>query len=267
MVCGIAPNIASSASGAPQPGVLEAVAQEVQRRGGGLESPPVLVGAHVLGGHGPAESVDRGRLAAGVIGIEDVTHRLTGEVPVDVPRLDGAGLAVDDRPGNAFEPHGRPVVPHTGVAPVVDSAAPVGGGVPVLSHGVGEGLRRVSSDGDVVVVRPAADGAFGTSGELGDGPGAAELGDLVTDVRRRRPRSGQATPYQIGDRSGRTPADHHWSPSFGTRGRSPASLPAASTRPISSLMGALRLILNCPSPSPSRSGAGNTAAGSGSSDR
>jgi hypothetical protein len=25
------------------------------------------------------------------------------EVPVDVPRFDGAGLAVDDRPGNAFE--------------------------------------------------------------------------------------------------------------------------------------------------------------------
>jgi hypothetical protein len=49
----------------------------------------------------------------------------------------------------------------------------------VLSHGVGEGLRGVSSDGDVVVVRPAADGAFGTSGELGDGPSGSFLDKLI----------------------------------------------------------------------------------------
>ena len=165
--------------------VLQAQADDVGVVGDALGPAPFVDhGGLPVGRHHPGQGHG---LAAGVVGIEDVDHRVTGEVPVDVPRLDGAGLAVDDRPGNAFEPDGRPVVPHPGVAPVVDPAAPVAGGVPVLSHGVGECLRGVSSDGDVVVVRPAADGAFGTSGELGDGPGAAELGDLVTDVRRRRP--------------------------------------------------------------------------------
>src|SRR6476620_9406601 len=109
----------------------EPVPEELQVGGVVPEGPTVLGTAHVLLGHGLAEGVDGGCFAAGVVGVQDVAHRVPGEVPVDVAAFDARPGAVGDRAGYALVFDGRPVVAHTGVPPVVDPAAPVGGGIAV----------------------------------------------------------------------------------------------------------------------------------------
>src|ERR1700712_970853 len=109
------------------------------------EGPTVLGAAHVLLGHGLAEGVDGGCLTAGVVGIEDVAHRVAGEVPVDVAAFDARPGAVGDRAGHTLVFDGRPVVAHTGVPSVVDPAAPVGGGVAVRRNCGVESLSGVTT--------------------------------------------------------------------------------------------------------------------------
>src|SRR6476661_7183192 len=122
---------------------LEPVPEELQVGCVVLEGPAVLGASHVFGGHGLTEGVDGGRFAAGVVGVQDVAHRVPGEVPVDVAAFDARPGAVGDGAGDALVLDGRPVVAHAGVPPVVDPAAPVGGGVAVRGDGGVEGLGGV----------------------------------------------------------------------------------------------------------------------------